>query len=238
MFGGVPGHPRELVGVDRLAVDDGADLVVAGAEVEPDTAAFEMPAEGNRRLMFGWDLGFIDDLHSERRVVDLGHEPVVEGSVTGWGVGDGQVLPDIPWARNEQAAGSPLPQEELGQSLRIEGAVGAGFLRRAFVNDCLVTDIEPSGRPRPSCSRASSSNARTPERYELLKSTAGRNRGSSGGTIRGPTSNCGSALIRSGFVSTGGRVAAATGPVGVEELARACRFARRYGPRSSRAAPE
>ena len=117
------------------------------------------------------------------------------------------------------AAGSPLPQKELDESFRIEGAVGVRVLRRVFVNDCLVNGhrtVRSGKAERQPSLILEPANA---EMNELLKSAAVRNSGSSGGMNRGLMSNCGSVVIGSGFVSTGGRVAAATGPVGMEEFA-------------------
>ncbi len=153
------GRPGDLLAPDRPAVDDGRDLVVAGAEVEADAAAVEMAArEADRLAGFREGRGAVEgDL--ERLPVDAGHGPDVEGPGTAFGVLGLEAAADPGRSLEVDAPPAARPEQELDRALdHPVGGFGIGvFAGEGRVEDrdepVLALDGQPqgpaSGRPGP-----------------------------------------------------------------------------------------
>ena len=151
--------PGDLLAPDRPAVDDGRDLVVAGAEVEADAAAVEMAArEADRLAGFREGRGAVED-DLERPPVDAGHGPDVEGPGAAFGVLGLEAAADRGRALEVDAPAAARPEQELDRALdhpvggfRIGVLAGEGRSKTETSPSSRSTASRrgrPSGRPGP-----------------------------------------------------------------------------------------
>ncbi len=110
--------PDHLFGEDGLAVHDGGDLTVRGAEVEADAASVEMAPERSTGLSCGGHILGCGAYHCEWMAVDiLAHEVVIELPFTTGCVGCLKVAGDGGWSPQVGLPSAALPEQELEKAL-------------------------------------------------------------------------------------------------------------------------
>ena len=121
------GQPDDLLGEDRLAVDDGGDLPVGAARVEADAAALQMAAHGLGGVMALGD--GVRQHHLEGMLVDPRHEVPVELPLPAPAVDGAEVVIDAPVVHVDPEA-ALHPQGRLHQAVDVV-PVRLRLLRRA-----------------------------------------------------------------------------------------------------------
>ncbi len=122
------GEPDHLLGVNRLAVDDGGNFPVGPARVKADAAALHMAADGLGGILGGGNI--VHQHHLKRMLENAGHVIPVKFLLASGTVDGFQVLADTRVAADVNLEAALHPEDGFYQALDVI-VVGLSHLRCA-----------------------------------------------------------------------------------------------------------